>query len=67
MGNWTISEHGYDEAGKGKETLFQLYALFRLHFTPERNKHHSKAEIFNIKREPGESAAEPWKRILEIE
>ena len=47
--------------------LDRFYALFRLHFIPERNKHHSRADFFNLKREPGESAAEPWKRILEIE
>ena len=47
--------------------LYSLYALFRLHFVPERNKHHSRADFFNLKREPGESAAETWKRILEIE
>ena len=47
--------------------LYRLYALFRLHFIPERNKHHSRADFFNLKREPGESAAETWKRILEIE
>ena len=38
--------------------LYRLYTLFRLHFTPERNKHHSRADFFNIKREPGESAVE---------
>ena len=47
--------------------LHRLYALFRLHFIPERNKHHSRADFFNLKREPGESAADTWKRILEIE
>ena len=47
--------------------LYRLYTLFRLHFIPERNKHHSRADFFNLKREPGESAAETWKRILEIE
>ena len=47
--------------------LYRHYTLFRLHFIPERNKHHSRADFFNLKREPGESAAETWKRILEIE
>ena len=47
--------------------LYRLYTLFRLHFIPEKNKHHSRADFFNLKREPGESAAETWKRILEIE
>ena len=47
--------------------LYRLYTLFRLQFIPERNEHHSRADFFNLKREPGESAAETWKRILEIE
>ena len=47
--------------------LHRLYALFRIHFIPERNKQHSRADFFNIKRETGESAADVWKRILEIE
>ena len=47
--------------------LNRLYSLFRIHFIPERNKHHSRADFFNIKREEGESAAEVWKRILEVE
>ena len=47
--------------------LHRLYALFRIHFIPERNKHHSRADFFNIKRENNESAAEVWKRILEVE
>ena len=47
--------------------LWKLYSLFRLHFTPERNKYHSRADFFELKREPGESAADTWKRILEIE
>ena len=35
--------------------LHRLYALFRLHFIPEQNKHHSRADFSNIKRENGES------------
>ena len=69
--DWTISDHGNDKDGKRKELnslpLYRLYSLFRRHFIPERNKHHSRAVFFNLKREPGESAAETWKRILEIE
>ena len=30
--------------------LHKLYALFRLHFTPERNKHHSRADFFELKK-----------------
>ena len=44
-----------------------MYSLFRLHFTPERNVHHSRADFFELKREEGESAADVWKRILAIE
>ena len=47
--------------------LYKLYTLFRLHFTPERNVHHSRADFFELKREEGESAADVWKRILAIE
>ena len=47
--------------------LHKLYSLFRLHFTPERNVHHSRADFFELKREEGESAADVWKRILTIE
>ena len=47
--------------------LYKLYTLFRLHFTPERNVQHSRADFFDLKREDGESAADVWKRILEVE
>ena len=46
--------------------LHKLYSLFRLHFTPERNVHHSRADFFELKRE-GESAADVRKRIPAIE
>ena len=46
--------------------LHKLYSWFRLHFTPERNVHHSRGDFFELKRE-GESAADVWKRILAIE
>ena len=47
--------------------LSKLYALFRIHFTPERNVQHSRAYFFELKREDGETAADVWKRKLEIE
>ena len=47
--------------------LHKLYTLFRLHFTPERNVQHSRADFFDLKRGNGESAADVWKRILEVE
>ena len=43
-----------------------MYTLFRLHFTPERNVHNSRADFFDLKRKDGETAADVWKRILEI-
>ena len=58
---WAIGQSGLTEMTKTvreKEPnslpLYRLYALFRLHFIPERNKHHSRANFFNLKREPGE-------------
>ena len=64
---WTIGQSAITEMTKTlreKEPnslpSFRLYILFRLHFIPERNKHHSRADFFNL-------AAETWKRILEIE
>ena len=48
-------------------SLYRHYALFRLLYTPERNKHHSRANFFQLKREPGESASDLCKRILEAE
>ena len=44
-----------------------MYSLFRLHFTPERNVYHNRADFFELKRDEGESAADVRKRILAIE
>ena len=46
--------------------LHKLYTLFRLHFTPERNVH-NRAHFFDLKRETNETAADVWKRILDVE
>ena len=71
---WALGETAIQEMTRtvrGREPttlpLHRLYSLFRIHFIPERNKYHSRADFFNIQREPGESAADIWKRILEIE
>ena len=45
----------------------QLYSLFRLHFIPERNKFHSRADFFGIRREKHESSEDVWTRILQVE
>ena len=50
-----------------KMNINQLYALFRLHFIPERNKFHSRADFFGITREPNEMAEDVWTRILQTE
>ena len=47
--------------------LHRLYSLFRLHFTSVRNVQHSRADFFDLKRESNETAADVWKRILEVE
>ena len=49
------------------ETHYLFIKSYRLHFLPKRNNHHSRTEFFNLKRKPGESAAETWKGLLKIE
>ena len=56
----TVSEHSF-------LPLHKLYTLFRLHFTPERNVQHRRADFFDLKREINETAADVWKRILDVE
>ena len=70
---WAIGQNAITEMTKTvKERepsslpLYKVYTLFRLHFTPERNVQHSRADFFDLKREDGESAADVWKRILEV-
>ena len=71
MGNRATSAHGDDkdrrERGPNSLPLHRFYPLFRLHFFPQRNKHHSSADFINLKKEHRESAAYTWKRILELE
>ena len=50
-----------------KTNINQLYSLLRLHFVPERNKLHSRADLFGITREPRETAEDVWTRILQTE
>ena len=71
---WAIGQNAITEMTKtvrerepSSLPLYKLYTLFRLHFTPERNVQHSRADFFDLKREDGESAADVWKRILEVE
>ena len=71
---WAIGQNAITEMTKtvrerepSSLPLHKLYTLFRLHFTPGRNVQHSRADFFDLKREDGESAADVWKRILEVE
>ena len=71
---WTIGQTAITEMTKtvrerkpSSQSLHKLYKLFRLHFTPERNVQHSRADFFELKRGNGETAADVRKRILEVE
>ena len=71
---WALDEAAVTEMAKtvrdndpNKMNIIQLYALFRLHFIPERNNFHSRADFFGITREPNESAEDVWTRILQTE
>ena len=71
---WAIGQNAITEMTKtvrerepSSLPLYKLYTLSRLHFTPERNVHHSRADFFDLKREDGETAADVWKRILDVE
>ena len=71
---WAIGQNAITEMTKtvrerepSSLPIYKLYTLFRLHFTPERNVQHSRADFFDLKREDGVSAADVWKRILEVE
>ena len=71
---WALGEEAVTEMTKtardndpNKMNINQLYILFRLHFIPERNKFHSRADFFGITREPNETAEDVWTRILQTE
>ena len=71
---WALGEAAVTEMTKtvrdndpNKMNINQLYSLFRLHFIPERNKFHSRADFFGITREPIETAEDVWTRILQTE
>ena len=71
---WAIGQNALTENTKKvreKEPsslqLHNLYTLFRLHYTPERKVQHSRSDFFDLNRDNGKSAADVWKRSLEIE
>ena len=62
---WAIGQNAISEMTKtvrerepSSLPLHKLHTPFRLHFTPERNVHHSRADFFDLKREDGETAAD---------
>ena len=71
---WAMGEEAVTEMTKtvrdndpNKMNINQLYSLFRLHFIPDRNKFHSRADFFEIVREPSKTAEDVWTSILQTE
>ena len=71
---WALGEAAVTEMTKtvrdndpNKMNNSQLYALFRLHFIPERTKLHSRADFFGITRELNETAEDALTRNLQTE
>ena len=71
---WALGESAITEMTRtvrdndpNRMDINQLYSLFRLHFIPERNKFHSRADFSGITREKYESAEDVWTRILQVE
>ena len=71
---WAIGQNAITEMTKtirerepSSLPLYKLYTLFRVHFTPEMNVQHSRADFVDLKREDGETAADVWKRLVEVE
>ena len=71
---WALGESAITEMTRtvrdndpNRMDINQLYSLFRLHFIPERNKFHSRADFFGITREKHESAEDVWTRFLQVE
>ena len=71
---WALGESAITEMTRtvrdndpNKMDINQLYSLSRLHFIPERNKFHSRANFFGITREKHETAEDVWTRRLQVE
>ena len=70
---WTLGKSAITEMTKtardndlNRMYINKVYSLFRLHFIPERNKFHSRADTFGISREKHEMAEDVWTRILQV-
>ena len=61
-GNWTISAHGDEKDGRRTgtklPTLVPTLRIIQITIHSRTEKNHCRADFFNLKREPGESAAE---------
>ena len=62
---WVIGQNAITEMTKtirerepSSLPLYELYAFSRIHFTPEKNVQHSRADFFDLKREDGGTAAD---------
>ena len=71
---WALGESAITEMTRtvrdndpNRMDINQIYSLFRLHFIPEGNKFHSRADFFGITREKHETAEDVWTRILKVE
>ena len=71
---WALSESAITEMTRtvrdndpNRMDINQLYSLFRLHFIPERNKLHSRADFFRITRGKHESTEDVWTSIIQVE
>ena len=71
---WALGESAITEMTRpvrdnepNRMDIIPLYSLFLLHFIPERNKFHSRADFFGITREKHETAEDVWTRILKVE
>ena len=71
MGDWTMCTNRNDKNGEriGAQcpTVIQTDTSFRLHCTSEVNLQHSRADFFDLKREAKETAADIWKKTLDVE
>ena len=71
LDNWTECNHKNDQNGQGKRnkfaTVIQSINQFRIYYKLQRNLQHSRADIFDLRRESGESPGDVWKRKQEVD
>ena len=69
---WALGESAITEMtrtvrdnDRNRMDINQLYSLFRLHFKPERNLFHSRADFFGTTSDKHETAQDVWTRIVQ--